>query len=103
MKWFIPIGLALAVLQGPVSSYAQTAPSGVRDGARLFSDEAIRKAAPALEGLRRDRGVQVMVETGESLPGAAPRDRAVANAQALKTHGLYILIARDDHKVWIEA
>src|SRR6267378_2485570 len=101
MKWLIPIGLALAALHGPAICQAQTSPSGVRDRAKLFSEDAVRKADAALDAVRRDRGWQVVVETVDSLGGAPVRDRAVANAEALKVHGLYILIARDEHKVWV--
>jgi uncharacterized membrane protein YgcG len=102
MNRITPIGLALAVLTWAGTGHAQTSEAGVRDGAGMFSAEATSKANQALRDLRRDTHWQVIVETVATLSGTPIRDRALQNARAANVHGLYILIAKDDHKVWVE-
>ncbi len=75
---------------------------GVRDHARLFSPEAARKADEALQALQRDHRWQVAVETVDSLDGATIERRAASRARELKVHGLYILIAKKEHKLRAE-
>ncbi|MBV8076662.1 MAG: TPM domain-containing protein, partial [Planctomycetaceae bacterium] len=74
---------------------------GVRDHARLFSAEAAREADEALQAVQRDHQWQVAVETVDSLDGAAIERRAASRARELKVHGLYILIAKKEHKLWV--
>ncbi|MBV8316282.1 MAG: TPM domain-containing protein [Planctomycetaceae bacterium] len=102
MYRMIPIGLALAALQGLVPCPAQTPPAGVRDHAGLFSPEAAREADEALQALRREGRGQVAIETVDSLDGASIQRRAVERARELKVHGLYILIAKKEHELWVE-
>jgi len=103
MRWQA-IGFALVVLSGTPFVHAQQATShaGVRDRAHLFSAEAVEKADQALQTLRQTRHQNVVIETVESLDGDSMEKRAIANAKSLNIHGLYILIAKAEHKLWIE-
>ena len=102
MYRMIAIGLALVALQGLVPCPAQTPTAGVRDRAGLFSPQAARKADEALQALRREGRGQVAIETVDSLDGASIQRRAVDRARELKVHGLYILIAKKEHELWVE-
>ena len=75
---------------------------GVRDGARMFSAEAVAKADKALEDLREKTRWRAVVETVDSLGGKPLNEVAAANARALQVHGVYVLIAKDEHKVYVE-
>jgi hypothetical protein len=74
----------------------------VRDRAGMFSKKAVAEADRFLRDIERDSGWQVIIETVPSLDGKPIEQRALANAKALKVHGLYILISKDDHKLWVE-
>jgi uncharacterized membrane protein YgcG len=87
---------------GPRGSRVPTSDSGVTDRAGLFSAEEVGRAEKALLDVERDRGWQVVIETVETLGGQAVKDMAIAKANARGTRGLYVLIARDDHKVWVQ-
>ena len=102
MHRMISAGLALVVLTWAAPGQAQTHAVGVRDGARLFSADAVRKASAVLKDVERDHGWQVVIETVDDLGGQPIRDKAIANAKALQVHGLYVLISKGDHKVWAE-
>lgn len=71
---------------------------GVRDTARMFSAAAIEKADEVFLGLHRDAGWQIIVETIESLDGQDPVPRAKAEAESSKIRGLFVLIAKAEHK-----
>ena len=98
----LPIGLALIALTWARPVPAGDDPRPVRDHARLFSPEAVRRADDALEAFRRDHGWQVIIETVESLGGRDVKEHAVADARAAQVRGLFVLIARDEHKVWAQ-
>lgn len=100
MKRIIPIGLALAVMAGLAPpARAQT---GVTDDAKMFTDGAVWKADDELAGVARETGWQIVLQTINSLDGQLERDRAVSEARKLGIHGLYVLIARKEHKVWLQ-
>jgi uncharacterized membrane protein YgcG len=75
---------------------------GVRDHARMFSPEAVREADEALEAIRRKTPWGVVIETVETLGGKPLREAAVDNARAAQVHGLYVLIAKKEHKIYAE-
>ena len=68
----------------------------------MFGAEAVREADRAIDELHRKHRWEVVVQTIDSLEGKDIKDRALEEARALKVHGLLVLIAKRDHKVWIE-
>ena len=86
----------LGTRRGPVSS-------GVRDGAKMFSPEAVQEGRPRPSKRLQKKGPwQVVIETVETLDGQSIQQRAQANAQALNVHGLYLLIDKSEHKFQFE-
>lgn len=75
---------------------------GVRDNAKMFSPEAVAKADEALEALRAKTHMSAVVETIDSLDGKTVRDAAVARARALQVKGLYILLSKKEHRIFVE-
>ena len=72
---------------------------GVRDGAAMFSPDAVAKADRALDALRRKTKWSAAIETVPSLNGRPRREAVEANARAVKVHGLYVLISKGDKTV----
>ncbi|GAC1469632.1 MAG: hypothetical protein NVSMB9_13630 [Isosphaeraceae bacterium] len=109
MNRTIPSALtALAVLGATVlapsraQAQAQGQTQGVRDRARMFSPEAVRKADEVLREVKSAGSFDVLIETRESLDGRTPREVAVANAEQARLKGLSVLISKQDRKVWTE-
>ena len=75
--------------------------AGVRDGAKVFGTEAVGRADEALKRLSAKSGKQVVIETITSLDGKPIKETALAKGRALKLRGLYMLIALNDHKVYV--
>ena len=76
--------------------------SGVRDRAGMFSADAVKTADREIEAIRRESHWQVAIETVPSLEGKPIAAVAVENARSLNIHGLYVLIAKAEHKVYVE-
>jgi hypothetical protein len=76
--------------------------SGVRDGARMFGSEAIRRAEEAFRRVEARAGLQIVIETVESLGGENIADRALANARSSRLRGLYVLMARQEKKLQVQ-
>lgn len=76
---------------------------GVRDTAKMFSPDAIRKANAALAAIRQQNQWQVIIETVESLDGQTAAERAAANGEAMNVRGLSIVIAKKEHKLDVVA
>lgn len=74
---------------------------GVRDGAALFSSEAVAKANRVLREIQQTSKWQVVIETIDSLNGRSKKDVATENLEALRLNGLYILIAKTDRQDYI--
>lgn len=72
---------------------------GVRDGAAMFTPEAVAKADEALDALRRRTNWGAAIETVASLKGRPRREAADTNARASKVHGLYVLISKGDKTI----
>jgi len=94
--------LAAFTLIGSAAQAQRAAPSGVRDGAKMFSPGAVAKADGQLDDLRKTTGWGVVIATVEGLDDKTPRDAAVAGAKAAGVHGLYVLLSKGDHKVFAE-
>jgi len=75
---------------------------GVLDNARMFSADALSKADAELDAVRGKTRWGAVIETVDSLGGKPVQDVATARARALQVHGLYILIAKAEHKLWAE-
>jgi uncharacterized membrane protein YgcG len=69
---------------------------GVRDHAKMFSSDAIRKADDSLRAIRKSSRMSVVIETVDSLNGKPAKDVAKEHASAMNLHGLYILISKGD-------
>lgn len=75
---------------------------GVRDRANLFSRGAVTEAHDQLRKVYDQTKLQVAIETVDSIGGKTVQDQATANARALKVHGLYVLLAKKEHKIAVE-
>jgi uncharacterized membrane protein YgcG len=102
MSRMVPIGVVLVALAVAAPGQAQTAGSRVRDRAGLFSPETVREVDRALQEVERESRWQAVVETVETLGGQTAPERALAAAKELKLRGVYVLIAKDEHKVQVE-
>lgn len=92
-RWFLAIPVAFAALIG--SAHA----SAIRDNAKMFSADAVRDAKAQLDRVEANSGVTTVVETIESLGGRSIDTVTRQHAERSGTHGIYILIAKNDHKV----
>ncbi|WP_406700475.1 TPM domain-containing protein [Singulisphaera sp. Ch08] len=75
---------------------------GVRDQAKLFSPEAVKEADSILEAVRRKTHWGTIIETVDTLGGKSLRDTAIEKARSAQVHGLYILIAKKEHKIYAQ-
>jgi glc operon protein GlcG len=78
-------------------------PAGVRDGAGLFSDEAVRQAGESLRKVARESGVVAVVETVPSLGGEEVEEAAIRMARRSALKGIFILVARKEMKIEVLA
>lgn len=78
-------------------------PSDVKDGARLFSTEAIRSSREALGKLEISTGVATLIETVETLKGEDIDEVAVRLARRSGLKGVFILIARKESRIEVLA
>lgn len=90
--------LGLLVLALGSGSARGQSPSGVVDGAGMFSADALRKARAELARIDAAHGVAVSVETVTSLKGDTIDEAAVRRAEKLGHKGLFVLIAEKEHK-----
>lgn len=98
-SWFLALALAPAawLLVGPAGA------ATIRDQAGMFSDAAVRAARSELDRVERETRLPVTVETVESLDGR-PIGQVLRNhARQTGAVGLYVLLARDDHKIEVVA
>ena len=64
----------------------------------MFSDAAVKKAESDLMRIEKEYKVPVRIETMDSLDGDNIDNVLMRHAKAEDAHGLYILIARKEHK-----
>ena len=107
---FLRIVLAVQAVMFSTAAVAQerlvarpTTTAGVRDGAGLFSEVAIRDAGESLRKLAQETGVTAVVETVDSLNGEAVEEVAVRLARRSAIKGIFILVARRDKKLEVLA
>ena len=101
-RWTLALALFTCLAGSPGQAQTTAANAGVRDRAGLFSAEAVRQAEQSLRTIEREDKWQIYVETVDTLDGQNGRDRAIADAKERKIHGLMILIAKKEHKVFAE-
>ena len=82
---------------------AQPPTAGVRDGAGMFSEVAIREAQEKLSKLAREAGVMAVVETVGSLNGEAVDEAAIRLARKSAIKGIFILVAKKEMKLEVLA
>ena len=97
--WFLPIAFVAAALWLPGTGRAAT----IRDEAGLFSDRAVNQARSELERIERETKIQATVETIPSLEGDNIRDVLDRHAKEAQASGLYVLIAKKETKIEVEA
>jgi glc operon protein GlcG len=93
--------VAVAVASG--AARGQTTSPSVVDDAGMFSREAIRNASDELARVRRSDGVAVTIQTVDSLKGQGIDEFAVRMAERLGHRGIFVLIAKQEHKVEVLA
>jgi hypothetical protein len=96
-NWLLALPLVLAASIG--SAHA----SSIHDNAGLFDPDAVRQAEATLNRIERDSKVTTTIETIDSLRGESIEDATLRHAKASGTQGLYILIAKRETKIEVEA
>ncbi|QEH34367.1 hypothetical protein OJF2_29060 [Aquisphaera giovannonii] len=76
-----------------------TVPSDIRDGAGMFSEEAVKKARQELERIEKRTGSPVLIETIDSLEGEGIDRVAARLARRAGTQGIFVLMARKESKL----
>ena len=99
----MPVLAAVALASGAARGQGTAPTSTVIDGAGMFSADAIREARTALSRLDRAHGVNVTVETTESLQGQTIDEVAVRRAEQHGHNGIFVLIAKKEHKAEVLA
>ncbi len=100
--------LALLSLSAGTLVHAQTAttktggPVGVRDKAGMFSADTVKNVDQTLRDLRSKTHWSVAIETVDTIGDKTIKEAALENARRLQEHGLYILIAKKEHKFYVE-
>jgi uncharacterized protein GlcG (DUF336 family) len=92
-----PILLGLIVIASGTARGQGSGP--VVDGAGMFSEDAIRRAKAEIAKIERLYLVDVTAETVESLKGLGIDEVAIRKAEQSGHKGIFILIAKQDHKV----
>lgn len=81
------------------AAVASAAEPGVKDSAGMFSADAVKSANEICREIEKKKGWQVVFETLPSLEGRPRQEVALQRARSLGVHGLYILIAKEEHQV----
>jgi glc operon protein GlcG len=78
---------------------AEEGSSQIRDVAGLFSVEALQKARVRLDRIEKEFHIPVVIETIDSTQGESIDDVSIRRAQRSGIHGIFILIAKQEHKI----
>lgn len=92
--------MAVAALIGPATA-ALAGSSTIRDRAGLFSRDALLQAQTILDRTESVHRVPTVIQTIESLGGDTLRDRAVQLAKESGTRGVFVLITKAEHKLYV--
>ncbi len=106
LRWLLAIPVALAATLGAGSAQA----SAIRDSAKMFSGEVVKKAQAQLDHLERTTHIPVVIETIDRLSGLdsdatkAARTKAIEalavhRDKAIKDEGIYVLISKHDRVI----
>jgi uncharacterized protein len=90
---------ALGLLAVVSLATAHAGAAEIRDRAGLFSPAAIREAEVTLEMVERELGTPSLIETAPSLQGESITDSALRHARSWGRKGVYVLIAKKEHKI----
>jgi len=93
-RWLLALPLVLA---STMVSAAQGAT--IRDGAGMFSPEAVNQASTRLQQIERESRMPVTVETIDSLNGRDIDQVVVDHARRARARGLYVLIVKKEHRI----
>lgn len=77
----------------------RTQAAEIRDRAGLFGADAIASAQGELTRVARESGASIIVETVDSLDGQSVQRVAIEHARQSGIRGLFVLIARKEHKL----
>ena len=103
MKRSISTALAAVAMLGAVAlAQAPSDGSRIRDRAKMFSPEAVKRAEQVLREVETKDGLQVLIETRDTFGDRQPREVAVANAEEANLRGLSIAISKNEHKLDLE-
>ncbi len=72
--------------------------TGLRDEAKVFSPEAVRKAKGEIDRIERETRASILIETVNSVADEAVKTVAAANARRWGREGMYVLIDKNDHR-----
>src|SRR5262245_20881833 len=108
LRWLMAAGLLTAGLTltiAPVfaSKAAPPANSGVLDNAKLFSDDAVKKARDRVERIRTDYGKGLVIETiAEAKNKDEVKEIARKKYEEHKVGGVYVLISKSPPEIRIQ-
>ena len=97
-RWWLALPLALTGLLSLGTSQSQA--GTVHDNAGMFSREAVAKANAELSKIERNLKLDVNIETIPSLDGEQISEVALRHAKRSGSSGLFVLLAKDDSKIW---
>ncbi len=101
-RWWLVVPALLA--SAVVIAASSTSNAGeIRDKAGLFSTEAVQKSLTELDRLEKEYEVPMTIETVESLNGETISDVTTKHAQAVNARGIYLLVSKNDSKMFAEA
>src|SRR5262245_53351858 len=108
LRWLMAAGLLLAGLALAVApAFAEKVPppanSGVIDGAKFFSEDAVKKARERVEQIRKDYGKGLFIETIDKAESKDAVDRMAS--EKYKEHqvgGVYVLICKEPQRLRIQ-
>lgn len=96
-RWLLALPLALAASIGSARA------SSIHDNAKLFDAGTVREAQAVLDRIEAQSKLTTTIETIDTLDGESIDQATIEHAKASGTHGLFILIAKDEHKLEVRA
>ncbi len=97
LRWLLALPAFLIATTGPSDA------ADIRDKASIFAPEAVKKAEADLDRIEKEYSVPIAIETIESLEGRSIDAVLPQHAKAADAKGIYILIAKAEHKIYAEA
>jgi len=73
--------------------------TGVRDTAKVFSEEAVRNTKAEIDRIERESKASILIETVDSVgKDSSVKAAAASNARRWGREGVYVLIDKNDHR-----